>query len=62
MRENMTTIPKIGRGAGQRNKPTEGEGCEKSRYRAESQQEGGVEAPGKVTTNRTRGVQRKVEA
>jgi hypothetical protein len=29
--------------------------------RAESRREGRVEAPGKVTTNRTRGVQQKVE-
>ena len=60
-RGNMTTICTIGRGAGQCNKPTEQEGCDERRHRAELRREGGIEAPDKVITNQTRGVQLKVE-
>jgi len=61
-RGNMTTIRTIGQSAGQCDKPTEQEGCNERRHWAESQREGGVEAPGKVTTNRTRGARQNVDA
>jgi len=60
-RGNTTTICTKGRVPGQCDKPTEQEWCNKRRHRAEPQQEGGVKEPGKVTTNQTRGVQRKME-